>query len=160
MTDFTVSLSGNDDTETIPNSASGIDTCLECGLQLFYSGRGRHPKYCEEHKPNRNPNTTSSPRTSKDLASVQATLQDFYMTLGGAVMIIDDFDGMVIVERAPKLAESWIKLANSNPNVKKFLIKATSGGGFAAVIMAHASLALPILKHHDMLPTVFGSRQQ
>jgi hypothetical protein len=31
----------------------GADFCLTCGKSLLYSGRGRRPKYCPEHKPAR-----------------------------------------------------------------------------------------------------------
>ncbi len=41
----------NEDQITTPGAA-GL-TCETCGLPLHYGGRGRKPRFCDEHKPNR-----------------------------------------------------------------------------------------------------------
>lgn len=155
---FSVSVSDGDiPPETPPLSFNDTEfSCKVCGKELFYSGRGRHPQYCDDHKPNRANNT--APKTSGNMTALRTSLTEMYMFVGMGVTVIDPTDGMTITASAEKLADSWITLANSNPKVKKFLFKITTGGGIGAVIIAHAMVAIPILAHHDMLPQ-FMSRQ-
>lgn len=54
----------NEDDVTVPG-ADGL-TCETCGLPLTYGGRGRKPRFCAEHKPNRSTvNTTGKRRGPK-----------------------------------------------------------------------------------------------
>lgn len=126
-------------------------SCQVCGLELFYSGRGRHPKFCDEHKPGAANNR--APKAAGNMTALRSSLIEMYMFVGMGVTIIDPMDGMTITGSAEKLADSWITLANSNPKVKKFLFKVTTGGGVGAVIIAHLMVMVPILANHDMLPT-------
>lgn len=44
-------------------SLDGVDlgpSCLTCGAPLYYGGRGRKPKFCEEHKPKQTTKRTQS----------------------------------------------------------------------------------------------------
>lgn len=46
-----VALSDDDNIDQITIPGANGDTCEVCGLSLHYSGRGRHPRFCDEHKP-------------------------------------------------------------------------------------------------------------
>jgi hypothetical protein len=74
------------------------------------------------------------------------------------ISMVDGFSGMAIASAADDLAASWILLANSNPNVKKFLVKLTTGGGVGAVLIAHAMVAFPIAQHHNLVPSFAKKR--
>lgn len=89
------------------------------------------------------------------MAQLETAIADMYRGIGMGLTFVDPFDGMTIAEGSDKLAHSWIVLAESNPKMKAFLVKLATGGGWGAVIIAHAMVAYPILAHHDMLPS-FG----
>jgi hypothetical protein len=39
------------DVEVVNGTGLDGDFCLTCGKRLKYGGRGRHPEYCDEHRP-------------------------------------------------------------------------------------------------------------
>jgi hypothetical protein len=75
-----------------------------------------------------------------------------YRGLGFAVGMLDQFDGIALAQGADSLAHSWIVLAQTDPKVRKFLQKVTTGSGWGAVILAHALVAMPIVQHHNLTP--------
>lgn len=132
--------------------------CEVCGTSLTYGGRGRKPRFCDEHKRNGKPAGTRS--SSGSMAALERQLGDLYRSLGMGVTMVDPESGFEIVGAADKLAHSWIVLAETNPKVKRFLVKLTTGSGVGAVIFAHGAVLLPILQRHDMLPNLFGSGKE
>lgn len=124
--------------------------CETCGVSLRYSGRGRKPKYCAEHKAG----GKSTPGTrGTNMKALEHSLAEMYRGLGMGLNFVDPISGMEVAASADALAASWIVLAESNPKIKKFLVKITTGGGVGAVVIAHGMVALPILARHDMLPS-------
>lgn len=151
-------LLNNDDVP--PASVSSDDAaplrCEVCGVSLTYSGRGRRPKFCDEH---RKTTTTSSGNRSTSLKALEASVADLYRGLGMGLSMVDAQSGFEVANAADKLAASWITLAETNPKVRKWLTKITTGSGTGAVIVAHATIAFPILQRHDLLPS-FLSRNE
>lgn len=120
--------------------------CETCGTALHYGGRGRKPRFCDEHKKG------GASKSPASLKALEASLTEMYMGLGFGVTMLDQYDGQTITASAESLAHSWIVLAEANPKVKKFLQKLTTGGGAGAVIIAHAMVGVPILMHHGIGP--------
>lgn len=155
--DYTITPSDNDlglGDSTPLSMTDGQFHCETCDTVLYYGGRGRHPRFCDDHKPGK---ATSGPRVGTSMKAIEDSLVQMYGFLGMGVAMFDPFAGMTITSDAEKLAASWIVLANSNPKVKKFLQKATTGGGIGAVLIAHAMVAVPIALHHGVLPTRLGA---
>jgi hypothetical protein len=133
--------------------------CEICGTSLTYSGRGRKPKFCSEHR--KGGTTTSNGRkATANMAVLENNIADLYRGLGMGLSFVDPISGMEVAGSADKLAASWITLAESNPKVKKFLIRITTGTGVGAVVIAHATVAYPILKRNDMLPNFLGGKAE
>jgi hypothetical protein len=75
-----------------------------------------------------------------------------YRGIAFGVGLLDQFDGMALANGADSLAHSWIVLAQTDPKVRKFLQRITTGSGWGAVILAHTIVALPIIQHHNLIP--------
>jgi len=155
----------SESTEGLPPDAAplsmddGVFRCTVCGTgPLYYSGRGRHPTKCDLHKPGKG--ASSLGRQTPTMKQLQDSLEQLYIGLGFGVGLADPYSGMMLAENANKLAASWIPLAQSNKKVRHFLEKLTTGSGAGAVIMAHAMVAMPIMAHHDLLPSFMRAKKE
>jgi hypothetical protein len=54
----------NVDEITVPGSGGDL-TCETCGLALNYSGRGRKPRFCSDHKPGRKESSSAPARRKR-----------------------------------------------------------------------------------------------
>lgn len=133
--------------------------CEVCGTSLEYGGRGRKPRFCAEHKKGASKSASGSGKATASMQVLENNLADIYRGLGMGVSLVDPVSGMEIASAADKLAHSWITLAESNPKVKKFLIKLTTGSGVGAVVIAHGTVAYPILARNGMLPSFLGGKE-
>jgi hypothetical protein len=150
MTDeFTVTM------DSAPLSKDGVElSCEICGVELIYAGRGRKPSRCKDHK--KGSSGGSTPRQPRgSLKNVQENLTDAYVMIGIAVAFYDPFAGLVIGEKADHLAASWVKLAETNPKIRKALERMTEASGWASVVGAHVAIAVPIMRNRGIIPT-FG----
>ena len=131
-----------------------LNTCQNCGRELEYSGRGRHPTVCKRGEGCREeePRLTASRSRSGDVERIRTGFQELYVAIGVGVSFVDGYDGMVIGGNAAKLADSWAKLAENDPKVRKALMKMLAGTSWSGVIFAHAMVAVPIMQHHNMVP--------
>lgn len=133
--------------------------CEVCNTGLVYGGRGRHPRFCAEHKPGGKSTGSRQPRQTKSLKAIEDSLAGVYTFVGMGVGFVDQFDGTVICDAAGNLATSWVQLAASNDAWRKRLEKFCTGTGIGTVIFAHAMVAVPILQHHKMLPSFMLSKE-
>lgn len=58
----------------------------------------------------------------------------------------------VIGTGAPVLAEKWTTVAEHNPAIRAFLVRAATGGVWGEALVATAAIALPVMQHHGMYP--------
>ena len=145
----------NDGPDLVDNTAqeSSRFSCEVCGIPLVYSGRGRHPKYCDEHKTSKTP----SRKSGKNVDTLILQIGEMYMASGALLSMFEATasDSMLVSASASTLAESWRPLIERDPAVRKFWEKMTTGGGWGAVIMAHGSLAIGIMTVHGIkLPSM------
>ena len=103
--------------------------CLECGKPLTYGGRGRKPKYCDEHKPSRAKGTgTRRSSLDKQLAQLADDFADNIRLVGMLVTPLLPVTGHVIATDADKTAQATIQLAKNNPKILLALQKASQIG--------------------------------
>jgi len=130
------------------NASTGFQ-CIVCGTALTYGGRGRHPKFCDEHKPKKSASSRTSGGIPVDVLIDQ--IQTLYVAMAtGATFTPYALDGMVIAENATTLAESWRPLILRDPKIRKFWEKICTGGGWGTVIFAHGLVAMQIAKMHGV----------
>lgn len=58
----------------------------------------------------------------------------------------------VIGTGAPILADKWTTVAEHNPAIRAFLVRAATGGVWGEALVATAAIALPVMQHHGMYP--------
>jgi len=92
--------------------------------------------------------TTRAPRR----AGLESRLTENLCTIGTFVCVVDQVDGLAIVNGAPNLAASLAKAADSNPKVRDGLEKMLSAGVWSGVVGSLAAIAIPIMANHKMLP--------
>ncbi len=134
-------------TNNVPNGYS----CRECGTPLVYSGKGRPPTLCDEHKPKAQQRQSVGRKTTS-VDTLVAQITDLYLGVAVATTMFAPIDGTIIGENATKLGESWRSLIERDPKVRKFWEKALTGSGYGAVLIAHAMVAIPIMSNHNLLP--------
>ena len=91
----TIEIEGLGDVETVlppdvegERSSSG-DYCGVCGIALHYGGRGKHPKYCAEHKSGSVSKTAGTARRSNAKAANESEWVTFnlYLLIGATYLL-------------------------------------------------------------------------
>jgi len=142
-------LPPSDDT-TEPATSDEL-SCVVCAAPLFYGGRGRKPKYCDDHKPIRTATGTGK-GSAKNIDVLIAQMTDLYLTMSAGLSFIPaaQADGMIIAVEANRLAESWRPLILRDPKIRQFWEKVCTGGGWGTVLMAHGMIAMAIANNHGV----------
>lgn len=110
----------------------------------------RKPKWWESRKKT---SRVRQPRPRKvappaPRGGLRKPLEDMYTGLGMMFMPFDPSCGKVIIEAAPRCAETLDELAKTNPAVRRILISLVTTSALGAVIMAHAPILMAIAMHH------------
>lgn len=136
-----------------PAADPNVLECVVCGKPLTYAGRGAKPKYCDDHKTRRSstPTPGGSSRTSKD-ERIRKELTSTLAMLGLGVMTVDQYDGLVIIDRSADTVNALMTVAEHNPRVRKALEQMLEVSVWAALGVALAGMAVPIAVHHGILP--------
>lgn len=153
-------VTDENDVMEIPDFTESADTdqrftCQVCDTPLVYSGRGRHPTYCEEHKPVRAATATAK-RQPKGVAAIRSGMEQLYDMAGEGVTLLGKFtgdkalaiDGTLIGERSAVLAQQWADLAERDPEVRRALTQMTTGSSWGGVIITHVMLVGAIVMNH------------
>jgi hypothetical protein len=139
--------------EPAPAPNPNILTCQTCGRDIthLYKGQGAKPRYCEDHRGRQSKPAASTSRMSKD-ERLRQDLTTMLGTVGFALVMVEPYDGLVVIDRAPATVDALMAVAADNPKVRKVLEQMVSVSVWGQVSMAVAGLALPIAAHHGILP--------
>lgn len=122
--------------------------CRECGKALIYGGRGRKPKYCDEHKKSRG--GASKPRgvaSGSDAAIAAEVLTQVNNLI--AITLMSPLVKLPVTGEALSDASEGFKpkaqaaLAQS-PALAKAIARAGGISGSAALVLAYGQLAMMI----------------
>lgn len=160
---FTMEIPSNDspppdtspDTRGYGDSATNSGTdfrCIVCGTgPLYYAGKGRHPKYCDDHRPKGSTPSSSKAKGGVPVDILIEQITQLYLGVSvGMTFTPYSMDGMVIADNASKLAESWRPLILRDPKIRKFWEKVCTGGGWGQVVFAHGMVAMQIAQIHGL----------
>lgn len=123
-----------------------------CDNPIVKPARGRTPKRCDFHRANRSPAGTNRTPTWRDAAQVEEALTRYFNVLGAGVSFVNEYDGTVITTGGPAIAHELVELAKTDKKLREKLEFITKPGKYGPLTLAVASVALPIMANHGMLP--------
>ena len=141
---------GNPPPDDVPPSDFEY-ACQTCGVELVYSGRGRHPKYCDEHKGKSSTGTARANTGSGNLAKQAAgVLEETNALIAGAMMLLpmpyNLLDtGMALATANETFVIRAEKALASNPKLCKFILKGGALSGQLALVAAYGVLVGSVL---------------
>jgi hypothetical protein len=150
-TDFE-SFAGNSEEDVSPIM------CAEpgCTNGIDKPARGRTPKFCPEHKPSRNVN--SSARSKSRGSWAKAVEVENALTLlvqaaaAGLMFTALKPDGQTLDATGPQIVHEIVELAKSDKKLQAMLERITAPGKYAPLVWAVAPLVMGVLANHKLLP--------
>jgi hypothetical protein len=136
--------------ETVPipeDDAAPEYACEVCGKELQYGGRGRHPRFCEEHKP-RSASSISTRKSSAkgDVAAALSAMDMMYDLLGMGLLMVGAHDALdLFKESRPQLKEKNEAYLSNDAALAKSLAKLGRTGGRYAFATAQVATVGPVL---------------
>jgi hypothetical protein len=154
MSETLIDFKDIDVPDDIPAPSHYEYECQVCGTELFYSGKGRKPKFCEEHK-------KSAPRQVRGSGNASLARQ-----AAASLSQLNAMCGlMLFVPEIPKVGKNPLYLpqtgsawANADegfteaaynalltdPKLCRMILKGGAAGGKLALLMAYGMLAAAI----------------
>lgn len=124
-------------------------SCQTCGKELFYSGRGRKPRYCDEHKKSRSgSNATSNGKSTSTALGKQAAMA--LCQVNGLLATV-----MLLAPEPYRLPNTASALAQANdafmeqaaaalstdPKLARLILKGGGASGKVSLLIAYGMLA-------------------
>jgi len=142
-------------------------TCEVCGVPVVYSGRGRHPKRCDEHKRRtREPSLRAGPRggarVEARLARIEEDLSKQGRQVGLAIGKWVPVTGLVFVTRSDKFSNAVCRLAAAHPEWIDSLEKFTQAAPvfdmaeFVAAVVFALGVDMGRVDPEGTMPRVLG----
>lgn len=142
--------------DTVPE----ILVCEVCGVQLDYSGKGRKPRFCADHKQTRTA-SGAAPRgrntTWKGANDVERNLiAGLDMLLLPAIAMDADAplrkDAIALDLYGPKIIHELVVLAATDVRLRNVLVRLSAPGKYGALLGATFALVLSVANNHLDLP--------
>lgn len=152
-----------DDAPDYPSGGPATDTppgdlaCEHpgCGRPLYYAGRGRKPRFCDEHKTSSKSSSSSTASrgrvSDKDLENACSTLATLYDTVTIPVTLLNPIAGAVWVDQIEGLNERNRKILATNKDLVKKINSLGERGGNTAFAISHIVAITPVCL------TIYGS---
>lgn len=148
-----------------PDLSVGTNTEHLCGKpgcpnEVTKPAKGPYSKYCDEHRGTRAARGTGGNRTSYTRKSwgragdVEKSLTTYVQLLGGAVTFVDAKDGTAVTKYGPAVVHEIVELAREDMRIRKYLELLSTPGKYGPLVFALASMALPILANHGLVPQI------
>lgn len=133
--------------------------CQVCGTLLEYGGRGRKPKFCEEHKPQSHKagegktRRTGTGKADREAAELATAYLVQLKKAAAYVSMVDPYDGFVIMAASETNAQLFQGVLANNEKLRQYLSATQGSGGVVAYALSTlVTIALPILAHHKLIP--------
>lgn len=142
----TVDAPSDDENGTVADTDSDF-YCETCGKPIPYSGRGRHPRFCDEHR--RGSKTGTPSGKGRGAGSVETAVQTLgaaydalglTLTLTGALTAASQ-----LADAVPTLTERNRQFLAHDPQLVKMLNRAGSAGGRFAFILTQVITLGPVV---------------
>lgn len=122
-------------------------TCEVCGKALVYSGRGRKPKFCDEHKQSRSssPRTSSAPRSTGNVNSALQVMETGYAGLSVMLRLFSPTAAVQWESSHDSLIETDRQAFTADPKLAQRIAKLGQTSGTAMFIGAHVFALAPVV---------------
>lgn len=130
-----------DDADT-PITSTDL-TCEVCGTPLLYGGRGRKPKFCDEHKQQSTSSGTRRRSSNRDVDAAMAALGSAHSSLSFLLMLMAGDAAVAWEANRPALDERNRGILEADPKLAKRLATAASKGGGPALVLSHLIAVAP-----------------
>jgi hypothetical protein len=84
---------------------------------------------------------------------VRQQLNDMWSLAAVGMTFVNPIDAQIIAERAPRITEAIIHLAQVKPAFKKMLLRTSEGALYTEIIVAIVPIAVLIACNHKLLPS-------
>lgn len=155
MSDETLDAFPEEVTNMIDNLPDEDFRCDICGQQAK-NARGLKMHKSRSHGSG-DKIPSSMRKQTKSSAELNRDLEAILGALGTGVGILNEADGVAILEGTPKLALALTHLAEKNPKVRAFLTNMSTGFVYSELLVAVVAIAIPIMANHNLLPAHTGS---
>lgn len=154
---------GEEPPESSDSTPSGKTAyCEECSELIPWSGRGRKPRFCKEHKRPLGESRSSAPSQTRARGTAKADkeakeLADAYLRMlqQGSIYLslVEPYDGMAIFASAPHNAQLFQNMLAQQEKFRAALLAGRGGSATGAYIVSTiGTIVLPILAHHGLIP--------
>lgn len=131
------------DPDPSPQPSQTTDlACEVCNRPLVYGGRGRKPRFCDDHKPTRSANV---PRGSSDVAQALAVMDGMYTMLSMLLMTVSPNALQAWRQQVPTLQERNAVFFAADKNLCKSVNRVGSKGGKSAFVASNAVAIAPVV---------------
>lgn len=134
----------------LPQDESPHDgpSCIVCGTALEYSGRGRKPKYCDEHKRSGTRTNVRSSTPKNDKLAAQAT--DALMQMNGLAALVCMLSGMPMTAAAINNAEEGLReqvkaALITDPDLASKILSAGTHSAKISLVIAYGMFAAAVV---------------
>lgn len=135
-----------------------FDGCTN-GLVKPAGGRGRPPKFCDEHKGGKGApqekfasgKSSLSGKSWPKAAEVETLLTRYVTGMGIALSFVHEKDGQVIVQGGPDVVHELVELAKDERELRKYLEWLTAPGKYSGLIIAVGAIVIPIMSNHGLI---------
>lgn len=121
--------------------------CVTCGKAIEYSGRGRKPKYCDEHKRSSGTGTRSAASGSNDKLAAMAVdvlCQGNAAATVGLMFARLNGTASAVAEREEPFRAQAYEALKLDPALCKSILKGGANSGKMALIIAYAMLGASV----------------
>ena len=122
-------------------------TCEVCNVELEYSGRGRKPRFCAEHKRGAaSAKSSASPRrgNSAEVRSAMATLEQFYGMISLGLMMVSPNAATTWASQLDQLQASNQLALTGDKALCRSINRLGEASGKGMFVVAHAMAAAPV----------------
>lgn len=124
-----------------------------CDNPITKPARGRTPKRCDFHRTNKGSGSSGNRAPAwRDAAQVEEALTRYFNVLGAGVSFVNEYDGSVITTGGAGIAHELVELAKTDKKLRERLELVTKPGKYGPLTLAVASVVLPIMANHNLLP--------
>jgi hypothetical protein len=121
-------------------------SCETCGKELHYGGRGRKPKFCDEHKRNSSTRSSGSTTSNEKIASAALDILVQANNLCGMGLMLMQMPqtASAIAMREDAFRVQALEALKADPALCRMILKAGATSGKAMLFMAYGMLAISI----------------